>query len=306
MDVFVTGATGYIGGTVAAKLIAAGHQVTGLARDEGRAALLRERGIAPVVGTLDDLDVLDSAARAADAVVNAANADNPFAARVLVDALRGSGKRFIQTSGTSIVSDNAGGQGGGTVYNEDMPLNALPEKAGRIATDRMILDAANDGVHSAIICPCLIYGQGLGVRPHSPQIPTFIALAKESGVPRHIGAGENIWSHVHIEDCADAFLLALDKASAGSFFYVEGGEASMRDVNRAVGRMLGMGEATETEATETFPMTEALRAWGPAMAFAMSSNVRVNADKARAVLGWQPSGVGLFEDIENGSYRVYR
>lgn len=301
MDVFVTGATGYIGGTVAAKLIAAGHQVTGLARDEGRAALLRERGITPVVGTLDDLDVLDSAARGADAVVNAANADNPFAARVLVDALRGSGKRFIQTSGTSIVSDNAGGQGGGTVYSEDMPLNALPEKAGRIATDRMILDAANDGVHSAIICPCLIYGQGLGVRPHSPQIPTFIALAKESGVPRHIGDGENIWSHVHIENCADAFLLALDKAPAGSFFYVEGGEASMRDVNRAVGRMLGMGEATET-----FPMSEALRAWGPGMAFAMSSNVRVNADKARAVLGWQPSGVGLFEDIENGSYRVYR
>jgi nucleoside-diphosphate-sugar epimerase len=301
MDVFVTGATGYIGGTVVAKLIAAGHQVTGLARDEGRAALLRDRGIAPVVGTLDDLDVLDSAARAADAVVNAANADNPFAARVLVDALRGSGKRFIQTSGTSIVSDNAGGQGGGTVYSEDMPLNALPEKAGRIATDRMILDAANDGVHSAIICPCLIYGQGLGVRPHSPQIPTFIALAKESGVPRHIGDGENIWSHVHIEDCADAFLLALDKAPAGSFFYVEGGEASMRDVNRAVGRMLGMGEATET-----FPMTEALRAWGPGMAFAMSSNVRVNADKARAVLGWRPSGVGLFEEIENGSYRVYR
>ncbi|NKB49486.1 MAG: NAD-dependent epimerase/dehydratase family protein [Alphaproteobacteria bacterium] len=301
MDIFVTGATGYIGGTVAAKLIAAGHKVTGLARDDDRAELLRDRGITPVVGTLDDLDILDSAAHAADAVVNAANADNPFAARVLVDALRGSGKRYVQTSGTSIVSDNAGGQGGGTVFTEDTPLNALPEKAGRIATDRMILDAANDGVHSIIICPCLIYGQGLGVRPHSPQIPTFIALAKASGAPRRIGVGENIWSHVHIEDCADAYLLALDRAPAGSFFYVEGGEASMLDVNRAIGRMLGLGEATET-----FPFDEALRAWGPAMAHAMSSNVRVNADKARAVLGWDPRGPALFDDIENGSYRVYR
>ncbi len=301
MNIFLTGATGYIGGTVAAKLIAAGHQVSGLARDEGRAAQLRERGIAPVDGTLDDLDVLDGAARAADAVVNAANADNPFAARVLVDALRGSGKRFVQTSGTSIVSDNAGGQAGGIVYSEDTPLNALPEKAGRIATDRMILDAANDGVHSAVICPCLIYGQGLGVRRHSPQIPTFIEVAKSAGVPRHIGAGENIWSHVHIEDCADAILLALDRAPAGSFFYIEGGEASMIDVNRAVGRMLGLGEATET-----FPMAEALRAWGPAMAHAMSSNVRVCADKARAILGWAPRGPALFDDIEHGSYRVYR
>lgn len=301
MNVFLTGATGYIGGTVAAKLIASGHQVTGLARDEDRAALLRERDITPIVGTLDDLDVLDGAARSADAVINAADADNPFAARVLVDALRGSGKRFIQTSGTSIVSDNAGGQAGGVIYSEDTPLNALPEKAGRIATDRMILDATNDGVHSAVICPCLIYGQGLGVRPHSPQIPNFISLAKSSGVPRHIGAGENIWSHIHIEDCADAFVLTLDRAPAGSFFYVEGGEAPMIDLNRAIGRMLDLGEATEN-----FPMREAVRAWGPAMAHAWGSNVRVNADKARALLGWAPKGPGLFDDIENGSYRVYR
>ena len=301
MNIFLTGASGYVGGTIAAKLIARGDQVTGLARNEERAALLRERDINPVIGTLDDLDVLDGAARAADAVINAADADNPFAARVLIDALRGSGKRFVQTSGTSIVSDNAGGYGGGTVYTEDTPLNALPEKAGRIATDKMICDAANDGVHSVVICPCLIYGQGLGVRPHSPQIPTFIELAKSSGVPRHIGPGENIWSHVHIEDCTDAFLLALDRAPAGSFFYVEGGEATMGDVNRAIGRMLGIGETTET-----FAMADALRAWGPAMAHAMSSNVRVNADKARAMLDWAPRGSALFDDIEHGSYRVYR
>jgi nucleoside-diphosphate-sugar epimerase len=126
-------------------------------------------------------------------------------------------------------------------------------------------------------------------------------VAKAAGVPRHIGRGENIWSHVHIEDCADAFLLALEHAPAGSFFYVEGGEASMIDTNRAVGRMLGLGEATEA-----WPLAEALRAWPPAMAYAMSSNVRVNADKARAMLGWAPKGPALFDDIEHGSYQVYR
>ena len=139
------------------------------------------------------------------------------------------------------------------------------------------------------------------MRSHSPQIPTFIGLAKSSGVPRHIGPGENIWSHVHIEDVADAYLLALDRAPAGSFFFVEGGEAAMIDVNRAIGRLLGMGEATEI-----FAMADALRAWGPAMAHALSSNVRVNADKARAMLDWAPHGPALFDDIENGSYRVYR
>jgi nucleoside-diphosphate-sugar epimerase len=301
MNIFLTGASGYIGGTVAAKLIAAGHQVSGLARDEARAAQLRERDITPVVGTLDDLDLLDNAARAADAVINAANADNPFAARVLIDALRGSGKRFVQTSGTTVIADTAGGEAGGLVYTEDTPFDPLPEKAGRVATDRMVSEAANDGVHSVVICPSLIYGQGLGVRPHSPQIPAFIEMAKASGVPRHIGPGANIWSHVHIEDCADTYLLALERGPAGAFYYVEAGEAAMIDTNRAVGRLLGMGEATEA-----LSISDAVRAWGPAMTYAMSANVRVRADKARAMLGWTPKGPALFDDIERGSYRAYR
>jgi nucleoside-diphosphate-sugar epimerase len=300
MNIFLTGASGYIGGTVAAKLIAAGHQVSGLARDEARAAQLRERDITPVVGTLDDLDLLDNAARAADAVINAANADNPFAARVLIDALRGSGKRFVQTSGTTVIADTASGEAGGLVYTEDTPFDPLPEKAGRVATDRMVSEAANDGVHSVVICPSLIYGQGLGVRPHSPQIPAFIEMAKASGVPRHIGPGANIWSHVHIEDCADTYLLALERGPAGAFYYVEAGEAAMIDTNRAVGRLLGMGEATEA-----LSISDAVRAWGPAMTYAMSANVRVRADKARAMLGWTPKGPALFDDIERGSYRAY-
>lgn len=300
MNIFVTGATGYIGGTVAAKLIAAGHQVTGLARDDERAALLHERSITPLVGTLDDLDVLDSAARAADAVINAANADHPFAARALVDALRGSGKRFIQTSGTTVIADTACGEAGGLVFSEDTPFDPLPEKAGRVATDRMVCGAADDEVHSVVICPSLIYGQGLGVRPHSPQIPAFIEMAKSSGVPRHIGPGANIWSHVHIEDCAELYLLALERAPAGSYFFAEAGEAAMVDTNRAVGRLLGLGEATEP-----LSMAEALSAWGPPMAYAMGANVRVRANKARAMLGWAPKGPALFDDIEHGSYQVY-
>jgi nucleoside-diphosphate-sugar epimerase len=300
MNVFLTGASGYIGGTVAVKLLEAGHDVTGLARDEERAELLRARDITPVVGTLDDFEVLDGAARAADAVINAAVADNPFAARVLVDALRGSGKRFIQTSGTTVIADTACGEAGGVIYAEDTPFDPLPEKAGRVATDRMVCAAANDGVHSMVICPSLVYGQGLGVRSHSPQIPSFIELAKASGVARHIGPGANIWSHVHVEDCADLYLLALDRAPAGSFFYAGSGDAAMVDTNRAVGRMLGLGDATEP-----WPMAEALRAWGPPMAYAMGANVRVNSDKALAMLGWAPKGPALFDDIEKGSYRVY-
>ncbi|MBS29495.1 MAG: epimerase [Alphaproteobacteria bacterium] len=298
MNIFITGATGYIGGTVAAKLMEAGHTITGLARNGERAALLNARGIGPVVGTLDDLDILADAARAADAVVNAANADHPFAARAITQALEGSNKVLLHTSGTSIVADNANGAAGGTVYAEDTPLDPLPEKASRVATDRMVVDAAARGVHAVVMCPCLIYGRGLGVRPDSIQVPLFIETARASGVPRHLGLGLNIWSNVHIEDCADAYVAALERAPAGSYFYVEAGEDSMLDLNRAVGRLLGLGEETET-----LPLAEAIRAWGLPMAHGMGSNVRVIADRARSVLGWAPSRAPLLDDIEHGSYR---
>jgi nucleoside-diphosphate-sugar epimerase len=97
------------------------------------------------------------------------------------------------------------------------------------------------------------------------------------------------------------YLLALERAPAGSFFFAEGGEAAMVDTNRAVGRMLGLGDRSES-----WPFDEALKTWGPPMAYAMSANVRVTSQKARDMLGWQPAGTGLFDEIEKGSYQMYR
>src|SRR5581483_3163570 len=103
MNVFITGAGGYIGGSVAAALVAQGHAVSGLARSDATAAALRERGVTPVRGTLEDADILMKAAQDADVTVNAASADNRGAAEALVKALAGSGKTLIHTSGSSIV-----------------------------------------------------------------------------------------------------------------------------------------------------------------------------------------------------------
>src|SRR5215470_15735911 len=95
MKIFCTGASGYIGGSVAAHLIAAGHQVTGLVRSPDKAEAVRARGVEPVLGTLDDSETLAQAARAADIVVNAASADHKGAVVALLDALAGSGKLFV-------------------------------------------------------------------------------------------------------------------------------------------------------------------------------------------------------------------
>lgn len=298
MDIFVTGATGYIGGSVAARLIADGHRVTGLVRSEARAAQARERGIEPVVGTLDDGAVLAEAARAADAVINAANAEHRGAVEAMLPALAGSGKALLHTSGSSIVGTRAGGERVEDVFDEDTPFSPSPARAARVALDGTVLAAAAEEIRTVVVCPSLIYGRGHGVNPDSIQVPWLIALAKKHGVPRHIGPGANVWSNVHIDDLVDLYMLALDKAPAGAFYFAENGENSMREVCAAIGRMLGLGDETRSMTLE-----EAAAEWGEGPANdTMGSNSRVRARRARAELGWAPEAPSLIDEIEHGCY----
>ncbi len=133
-------------------------------------------------------------------------------------------------------------------------------------------------------------------------MPWLIALAKKAGVARHIGSGENRWANVHIDDLVTLYLAAAEKAPAGSFYFAENGENSMREVCEAVSRMLGQGGRTQSMTVE-----EAAAEWGEGPANdTMGSNSRVRAKRARAELGWQPAGVGLIEEIEGGCYAEER
>src|SRR5438552_2661045 len=98
MEIFVTGATGFFGGFVAFRLKRSGFEIRGLARSEDRAAALLAMGIQPVMGLLSDTALLTSEAKAADAVVNTADADDESAARTLIAALSGTRKTLIHTS----------------------------------------------------------------------------------------------------------------------------------------------------------------------------------------------------------------
>jgi nucleoside-diphosphate-sugar epimerase len=299
MKIFMTGASGYIGGTVADSLIKAGHAVTGLARAESSAAKLRAHGIEAVRGELSAHTVVRNAARAADAVINCADAADPFVVAAIVEGLAGSGKAFLHTSGSSVIGDKAAGKSSPRIHHEDTPQEPLPEKIQRVAIDRAVLASAAQGVRSMVLCPCLIYGQGRGANPDSIQIPNLIRQAVKSGIPRYIGEGANIWSTVHIEDVASAYLLALDAARAGSFYYVENGEASFKAIVESIARLLGAKRAPES-----WSIDEAIAEWGPQAAwFSLGGNSRISAEKARRMLGWKPAGADLFHEIEQGWYR---
>jgi nucleoside-diphosphate-sugar epimerase len=296
VKVFIVGASGYIGGSVAQALMQRGDTVSGLARSAATAAALRQRGIEPVAGTLDDTGAIGAAAKAADVTISAASADHRGAAEAIVKALAGTGKTYIHTSGSSIVGTPARGEFVADVFDEDTPFTPPPARQARVDIDTMVRGAP--GMRGIVIAPSLIYGRGRGLNPDSIQVPWLIKLAKKAGVAKHIGPGENHWANVHIDDLVPLYLLAIDQAPAGAFYFAENGENSMHEVCEAIGRMLGQGGKTQS-----MPIAEASAEWGAGAAEnTMGSNSRVRAKRARAELGWQPRARSLIEEIERGCY----
>ena len=294
MKIFITGASGFIGGSIAAHLVRAGHHVRGLIRKPEHAAELQRLGIEPVIGTLDDRALLISEARAADAVINAASSDHQGAVNALIEGLAGSGKPFLHTSGSSIVGDASGGEAGAArIYHEDALPEPTADKAARVAIDQLVLDAAQQNIRSAVLCNTLIYGHDAVPGSASVQLPRLVRQAQKSGVVRHVGSGGNIWSNVHIDDVAELYRLALEKTPAGTFYFVESGEASFRDMSAAIAHAMKLGEPQD------WPLAEAQKEWGYEMAsYGLGSNSRVRGERARKLLGWQPERTSVIDWIE--------
>jgi nucleoside-diphosphate-sugar epimerase len=301
LNVFVTGASGLIGGTVAARLIESGHAVTGLIRDESKAGALTRLGIEPVVGTLDDAELLARLARRADAVVNAADSDHRGAVETLIAALAGSGKPLLHTSGSGFVATGTTGERTEDVFGEDVLDGWEPDhpiRAARVAIDQLVLAAAEQDVRSAVLCNSLVYGRGRVPGRQSVLIDALIRQAHSDGVVRHVGAGRNIWSNVHVDDLADLYTLALEKSPPGTFYFVESGEESFGAMASALAHTLGM------PAPQPWDPDSPGNLWDPQFAVhALGSNSRVRATRARDLLGWSPRHHSIIEWINGADLR---
>jgi nucleoside-diphosphate-sugar epimerase len=257
-------------------------------------------GVEPVMGLLSDTELLTREANAADVVVNCADADDLATVQTFLRALRSSGKALLHTSGSSIVADESLGEPSDTVYT-DLPDSPVAGKAGRVAIDREVLASAGDNIRAVVICPTMIYGQGLGPTKQSQQAPMLLRHAKEAGISHHVGRGLNRWSHVHIEDLTELYLLAVRKAKAGSFYYAENGESTLLEIARDIARHLNVA------GPELLSFEAAVEVWGRQSAlYGLGSNSRVRSDRARDELGWAPRNSSIFHDLprEAALYRV--
>ncbi|KAF9565241.1 NAD(P)-binding protein [Agrocybe pediades] len=229
--ILFTGATGYIGGSVLARLLSHpqsdSFRITILVRDAQKAAQFRSMGIHSVVGTYSDLQLLENLAADANLVVACADADDEDAARAILRGLKqrydktGEASTLIHTSGTGILIDNAQGMYVSDSIYSDLDikqLESLPITQPHRVVDVALVDADKQGyVKTYIILPGTIYGIATGSlvdaglqNAHSQQIPRLVRLSLDRGRAGMVGEGKNIWPNVHIQDVTDLYILIVD------------------------------------------------------------------------------------------------
>lgn len=295
MRVFVTGASGFVGSAVTRQLVAAGHHVTGLARSDNSASIVEKAGGTVLRGDLADPDGLAAAAKEADGVIHCAfiHDFSNFGASVEADkhaieamgvALAGSDKPLIVTSGTAAIAP------GRVATEEDDPDANIYEGTPRVS-EQTALGFVDSGVRAQVMrLPPSVHGAG-----EHGFIPMIIQTARDKGRSAYIGDGSNVWPAVHREDAARAYVLALEKGDAGQRHNAIGDEGiPFRRIAETIGRKLGVP-------TVSVPANSAADHFGWMAAFARL-DVPASADITRRRLGWQPTGPGLIEDMENGGY----
>jgi nucleoside-diphosphate-sugar epimerase len=304
MRVFVTGASGWIGSAVVPELIGAGHQVVGLARSDASAAAITAAGAEALRGSIDDLDLLGSAAGASDGVIHlafkhdiafsggfqaAADADRR-AAQTFGEVLAGSDRPFVLASGTlGLTPGRVATERDG--HDASLMAGAPSGPRTRHATSELVLSLAERGVRSSIVrlAPT---NHGEGDRGF---VATLVGFARARGVSGHIGDGSARWPAVHRLDSAHLFRLALERAPAGSTLHAVADEGvAIRDIAACIGRNLGLPVVciAPEDAGEHFT-------W---MAGFLALDSPASSALTRELLGWQPARCGLIEDLDQGHY----
>ncbi|PRY59642.1 SDR family oxidoreductase [Glycomyces artemisiae] len=299
MRVFITGGSGWIGSGAVRALIAAGHQVTGLARSDDSAAALAAAGAAVRRGDIGDLGVLRDEALAADAVVHlafrhdiafsgrfdeAVDADRA-AAEAIGEALAGTGKAFGLASGVPVTEGAAATEADGHDLGPD-----ASGPARRYAIGEYVLGLAERGVRSMVFRFPIVYGAG------DPGFTaTMVQVARDKGLAAWIGEGTNRWSGVHRDDAADLVRLAVEQAPAGSTLHVVGDEGvAIRDLAAVIGKRLGVptGSVAPADAAAHF-------GW---LAGFIGADRAASSEATRQLLGWKPERPGFLADLEEGHY----
>jgi nucleoside-diphosphate-sugar epimerase len=315
MHVFVTGGTGHAGSHIIPELIAAGHEVTALARSDAAAAAASALGANVRRGDLADLDGLKAAAAKSHGVIHvgyraellpsggiAALGDSELSTVLAFgDALAGTGKPLV-VAGSIGAPTNVGRAGrigapvslGRPATEDDPALPSGPLDAGtlraRNVVETAVVSLAKQGVRSSVVrIPTLVHSATRRLQ--------LIGLAKAKGFVGYPGDGENRWPAVHVRDLASLFRLALEKGPAGKTWHAVGDEGlRFREIAEAIAARMGLPAVS-------IPADELMV---PGYFGFLSAVVTLDLPASNAItrraLGWEPAQPGLLANLDNGHY----
>lgn len=317
---FITGTTGYIGGDVLAKILKAfDFEIFALIRDTTKLDKLKQAGVTPVIGTLDDLDVIKEYTEMCDIIINAANNNHLASLEVIKDVLSGKKSQtlFLQISGGGVVAD-------GTKPSEYVPdkvysdivdidaINSLDDSQPHRLADKITqtMEAANpEFVKTAILSPPAIFGLGEGIfKKTSVQVPLLIKVGIKKKFLGTVYDGNTAWSHVNISDFSALFVLIIKKFLAGEaflsgykgyYFASDGTPHSWKDCTAAVVEYLDSKKLLDTTEIKEYTDDEFKAEFGLPPLY-WGSNCITIADAARSI-GWSPKMSGdkeFWDDIK--------
>ncbi|MFJ9897420.1 SDR family oxidoreductase [Streptomyces sp. NPDC091280] len=290
MRVFVTGATGFVGGAVVRELLDSGHRVLGLARSDASADRLAATGAEVHRGSLDDLDALRAGASACDGVIHtgfvhdfsdygACVALDLSAVETLIDTLAGSDRPLVITS---VMSHGR--------TEDEVPDPAARPDLVRLPAEVRTLKAADRGVRGSAIRLPQVHGEG----DHA-FVPALIGIARAKGVSGYVGDGTNLWAAVHREDAAPLYRLALENAPAGTVLHAVADEGiPLREIAEVIGKRLDIP-------TTSVPPEQAGTHFGWLGHF-VSSDLTGTSTLTRQRFGWTPTRIGLLADLDHDYY----
>ncbi len=300
MRVFVAGATGAIGKQLVPRLVAAGHEVTGMTRSESKQAMLSELGATPVMAdALDPDQVAEAVARAMpDVIVHELTAigaldlrhfDRDFA---LTNRLRTDGTDYLLSAGQAVgvrrfVAQSTCGYGayartGGAVKTEEDPLDPSPVREMRetLAAIRHLEDAVLGArwTEGIVLRYGAFYGPGTSLSPDGEQFE----MVRKRKFPL-VGDGGGVWSFIHIADAAEATVAAVERGSRGIYNVVDDDPARVAEWLPALAHTLG------TKKPMRVPRFIGRLFAGQAGAVMMTEIRGASNAKAKRELAWRPT-----------------
>jgi nucleoside-diphosphate-sugar epimerase len=291
MRVFLTGATGFIGTRVTTELLAAGHQVLGLARSDAGANALAAAGAQVHRGSLEDLESLRGGAAQSDSVIHCGFvhdfskfAENCEIDRRAIEAigaeLKGSDRPLVVTSGTGVVNTQ-----GRPSTEDDEPNTPFPR-----VSEQTALSLAAQGLRASVVRLPQVHD------PYKAGLIThLVAIARQTGVSAYVGEGLNRWPACHVLDAAPVYKLALEKGVAGTRYNAVGEQGvTVREIADSLGRGLNLPVVSKSpeEAAGHF-------GW---LTFFASADLPASSTLTQQRLGWRPTHVGLLADLDQAKF----